>query len=120
MSALVQTRKLDAIFAALSDPSRRTILSRLVDGEATVGEVSAPLKMAQPTVSKHLKVLEGAGLIERRVEGRNHWLRLRGSGLRSAAEWLAFYRPFWEDSVDRLGALVAELETQQPPPRRKR
>jgi DNA-binding transcriptional ArsR family regulator len=106
---------LDVLFSALSDPSRRAILRRLADGEATVGEVAAPLQMAAPSVSKHLKVLEGAGLIQRRVVGRTHHLSLRPEPLRTASDWLAFYRTFWEGGVDRLAELAADLET----PRRR-
>jgi len=105
---------LDVLFSALSDPSRRAILRRLAEGEATVGEVAAPLRMAAPSVSKHLKVLESAGLIQRRVEGRTHHLSLRPEPLRTASEWLAFYRSFWEGGVDRLAELAAELETPRP------
>lgn len=103
-------QRLDALFSALADPSRRAILRRLAEGEATVGQVAAPLKMAAPSVSKHLKVLENAGLIERRVDGRTHHLSLRPTALRTASEWLAHYRPFWEEGVDRLSALAADLE----------
>jgi DNA-binding transcriptional ArsR family regulator len=103
---------LDGVFGALADPSRRAILARLATGEATVGDVAAPLNMALPSVSKHVRVLERSGLIERRVEGRRHWLRLRPEGLRSAADLLDFYRPFWDASVDRLADLTAELAAQ--------
>jgi DNA-binding transcriptional ArsR family regulator len=111
--------KLDVLFAALSDPSRRAILRRLADGEATVGEVAAPLRMAAPSVSKHLKVLESAGLIQRRVEGRTHHLSLRPEPLHTAAEWLAFYRGFWEGGVDRLAELAADLESERPRSRKR-
>jgi len=100
---------LDQVFGALGDPSRRAILARLAAGEATVGDVAAPLRMALPSVSKHVRILERSGLIERRVEGRRHWLRLRPEGLRTAGDYLDFYRPFWEASIDRLSALTAEL-----------
>jgi DNA-binding transcriptional ArsR family regulator len=102
--------QLDRLFSALADPSRRQILLRLADGEATVGQVAAPLRMAAPSVSKHLKVLETAGLIQRRVEGRTHHLSLRPAALRTASEWLMHYRPFWEEGVDRLADLAAELD----------
>jgi DNA-binding transcriptional ArsR family regulator len=101
---------LDVLFSALADPSRRTILLRLAEGEATVGQVAAPLKMAAPSVSKHLRVLENAGLIHRRVEGRTHHISLVPTGLRTASDWLALYRPFWEEGVDRLAELAAELD----------
>lgn len=105
--------KLDAVFSALADPSRRSILLRLAEGEATVGQVAAPLKMAPPSVSKHLKVLETAGLIGRRVEGRTHHLSLKPGALRTASDWLAHYRRFWEEGADRLSNLAAELEAAE-------
>jgi len=100
---------LDDVFHALADPSRRAILSQLAGGEATVGDVAAPLNMALPSVSKHIRILERTGLIERRVDGRRHWLRLRGDAFRTAGEYLEFYRPFWDASVDRLAELTASL-----------
>jgi DNA-binding transcriptional ArsR family regulator len=106
--------QLDDVFGALADPSRRAILHRLAAGEATVGEVAEPLDMALPSVSKHVRILERSGLIQRRVEGRRHWLRLRPDGLRTAGELLDFYRPFWEASVDRLASLTEELARQGP------
>jgi DNA-binding transcriptional ArsR family regulator len=107
------TEVLDRVYAALSDPARRSIVRRLARGEATVGEVAKPLDMALPSVSKHIKVLERAGLVARRVEGRRHFLRLEPNALRTAGEWLSFYRPFWEGGADRLSALVAELDEQE-------
>jgi DNA-binding transcriptional ArsR family regulator len=80
-----------------------------VAGEATVGEVAAPLSMALPSVSKHVRLLERSGLITRRVEGRRHWLRLSPDGLRTAGEYLDLYRPFWTQSIDRLARLTASL-----------
>ena len=106
---------LDRVYGALSDPTRRAILVRLADGQATVGEVAAPLEMALPSVSKHVKILERAGLISRRVEGRRHWLRLEPAALHTADEWMAFYRPFWKASVDRLAEVAAELERGSGP-----
>ncbi len=106
--------RLDDVFGALADPSRRAILARLAQGEATVGDVAAPLNMALPSVSKHVRILERSGLIQRRVEGRRHWLRLRPDGLRTAGELLDFYRPFWEASVDRLALLTEELAGLAP------
>lgn len=94
--------RLDTTFAALSDPTRRAILARLADGEATVNELAEPFAISLQAVSKHLKVLERAGLIAR---GRNRQLRpsrLQGDALKQAADWLGSYRPFWEDSLDRL------------------
>lgn len=105
---------LDHVFSALSDPTRRAILARLVVGEATVGDVAAPLKMALPSVSKHVRLLERSGLISRRVDGRRHWLSLSPDGLRTAGDYLDFYRPFWSQGVDRLAELTGELTS---PPR---
>jgi DNA-binding transcriptional ArsR family regulator len=84
-----------------------------VAGEATVGEVAAPLAMALPSVSKHVRLLERSGLITRRVEGRHHWLRLSPDGLRTAGEYLDLYRPFWTQSIDRLARLTASLADAQ-------
>jgi DNA-binding transcriptional ArsR family regulator len=101
--------RLDRVFGALADPTRRAILAQLAGGEATVGDVAEPLRMALPSVSKHVRVLERSGLIARRVDGRRHWLRLSPEGLRRAADFIDFYRPFWEQSVDRLASLTTEL-----------
>lgn len=97
---------LNAVFAALADPSRRAIIARLAAGEATVGDVAAPLDMALPSVSKHVRVLERCGLVERRVDGRRHWLRLNEQGWRRASEYVDGYRWFWESSLDRLSDVV--------------
>lgn len=104
---------LDEVFAALSDPTRRAIVGTLSEGEATVGTVAEPHDMALPSISKHIKVLESAGLIIRRVEGRQHWLRLAPDGFRSAAEWFAHYQDFWSGSVDRLEQLLTAIEDQK-------
>lgn len=97
---------LDAVFAALADPNRRAILARLAAGEATVGDVAAPLDMALPSVSKHVRVLERSGLVVRRVDGRQHWLRLSETGWRRASDYVDGYRCFWESSLDRLSDMV--------------
>jgi DNA-binding transcriptional ArsR family regulator len=89
-------------FAALADPTRRRILTRLAEGEATVTELAEPLPISVQAVSKHLKVLEGAGLIERERRARLRPSRLRGAPLREALEWLAAYHLFWGDSFDRM------------------
>lgn len=104
-----QSGKRDAVFAALADPTRRAIVETLTRGEATVGALAAPHDMALPSISKHIKVLEKAGLVTRRVDGRQHWLRLVPDGFRSAADWFAHYEQFWTQSIDRLEQLVAEL-----------
>jgi len=100
---------LDVVFAALADPARRAIVAKLARGEATVGEVALPLDMALPSVSKHVRVLERARLIERRVDGRRHWLRLSPTGWRAAADYVEGYRWFWESSLDRLSDLASAL-----------
>ena len=93
---------LTATFSALADPTRREILKRLSGGELSVGELARPLEMSWPAVTKHLKVLEAAGLLNRRREGRRHVVNLNAGPMRGANEWIDFYRKFWEDSLDRL------------------
>jgi DNA-binding transcriptional ArsR family regulator len=93
---------LDVTFAALSDATRRDILSRLTSGDASVSEIAEPYEMSLNAVSKHLMVLEGAGLIRRSVEGRTHRISLDAERLRTAAEWLEMYRGFWEQRLDAL------------------
>lgn len=98
---------LNATFAALADPTRRAILARLASsGEATVGELAAPFAMSQPAVSKHLKVLERAGLIARGRDGQRRPCRIRGERLAEIHEWLERYRRVWEDNYRRLDALL--------------
>jgi DNA-binding transcriptional ArsR family regulator len=106
---MVAEGQLDEVFAALADPSRRAILQRLGQGPATVGTVAQPLDMALPSVSKHVKLLEAAGLVERDVRGREHWLHLVPDGFQTAAAWLEHYQGFWADSADRLAGVVTEL-----------
>lgn len=97
-----RTLELDAVFGALADPTRRAILSRLREGEASVSEVAEPFAVSLQAVSKHLRVLEDAGLVERRVEGRTHRLRLAQASLDQAAGWLHEQRSFWNDRLDEL------------------
>ena len=94
--------RLDRTFAALADGTRRAILARLATGEATVGELAAPFDITLPAISRHLKVLESAALIERRREGQKRRCSLRPQALADAAEWIAFHRRFWNASLDRL------------------
>ena len=94
--------QLSTTFAALADPTRRAILERLAEGEATVNELAEPFPITGQAVSKHLRVLERAGLIERGRRAQLRPSRLRGAPLKDAAEWLSMYRRFWEDSFDRL------------------
>lgn len=95
-------RALDATFAALADPTRRAILARLARGQATVGELARPFEVSPPAISKHLRALEGAGLIAREKEGRMHRIRLVPRRLREAAEWIDHYEKFWQSRLDAL------------------
>lgn len=104
---------LDATFAALADPTRRAILARLARGEASVTALAAPFRMSLPAVSKHLRVLERAGLLARSREGRVHRLRLEAAPLRAAEEWIASYRRFWEQSFDRLDEYLRGLQGKE-------
>ncbi|MFC6085726.1 ArsR/SmtB family transcription factor [Sphaerisporangium aureirubrum] len=101
---------LDATFAALADPTRRAILARLAQGEATVGELAAPFAMSQPGVSKHLRVLERAGLISRGRDAQRRPCRLEVGPMRDAMDWLENYRGYWEESYQRLDGLLSELQ----------
>jgi DNA-binding transcriptional ArsR family regulator len=109
--------RLSTTFAALADPTRRAILARLAQGETTVGELSRPFDISAPAISRHLRVLESAGLIERRVDAQWRLCRLRGEAMREAAGWLERYRAFWEQSLDRL---VDYLEARPRPVKRRR
>lgn len=102
--------RLSAVFAALADPTRRAILARLVSGEATVTELAEPFDMSMPAVSKHLKVLERAGLIARGREAQWRPCRLEAEPLKDAADWLEQYRRFWEESLDRLEDYLSDLQ----------
>jgi DNA-binding transcriptional ArsR family regulator len=97
----------------LSDPTRRAIVELLTAGEAKVGTVAKPHDMAMPSISKHVKVLEQAGLITRRVEGREHWLRLAPEGFETPAQWFTHYQQFWSGSVARLERLLTELDDEK-------
>jgi DNA-binding transcriptional ArsR family regulator len=107
------TRQLNATFAALADPTRRAILARLATGAATVNELAEPFAMTQPAVSKHLKVLERAGLISRDREGQRRPSRLEPKRLAEANAWLEQYRQFWETSFTRLDRVLDELKTKK-------
>jgi DNA-binding transcriptional ArsR family regulator len=100
---------LDATFAALADATRRAILTRLVAGEATVTELAAPFQMSQPAISKHVKVLERAGLVSRGRDAQRRPCRLEARPLKAAVDWLEAYRDYWGESYQRLDALLAEL-----------
>ncbi|MCH9047302.1 MAG: winged helix-turn-helix transcriptional regulator [SAR324 cluster bacterium] len=101
-----EKHSLDLLFSALSDPIRRAILARLAEGEATVGDLARPFSVSLPAISKHLRVLERAGLLERRIEGRVHRCRLQPRPLKDAVDWLAEYRQFWERQLDALEAYL--------------
>ncbi len=97
---------LNAVFSALADPTRRAILARLALGESTVSELAEPFDMSLPAVSKHLKVLEGAGLLTRARQGRVHRCQLDGRPMREAADWIEHYRAFWDGRLDALAAYL--------------
>ena len=102
--------RLDETFAALADPTRRAILARLAHGEATVTELAAPFAMSQPAISKHLKVLERAGLVSRGRDAQRRPCRLEARPLKVAMEWLENYRDYWEESFQRLDSVLDELQ----------
>src|SRR3982074_629616 len=106
-------QRLDATFAALADPTRRAILTRLASGDASVMELAEPFAMSQPAISKHLKVLERAGLISRSRDAQRRPRRLEARPLAEATKWLERYRRYWEGNYQRLDALLAELKTTQ-------
>ncbi len=104
---------LDATFAALADPTRRAILARLASGAASVSELAEPFEMSQPAISKHLKVLERAGLISRGKDAQRRPCQLEAAPLAAASEWLEGYRRFWQVRFERLEALLDEMKTAQ-------
>ena len=109
---------LDAVFNALADPTRRALITQLSAGEQRVSDLAKPFQMSLAGVSKHIQVLEKAGLIERRIEGRTHYCRLDPRTLENAYEWLAFYQQFWTERLDALEKLFT-FETQRKiPPNR--
>jgi DNA-binding transcriptional ArsR family regulator len=105
------TDSLDSVFGALADPTRRAILARLAQGEATVGELAAPFDMSLPAISKHLTVLEQAGLLRRERDGRTRRCHLEAAALARATGWLEQYRMFWDDALDRLADYLASEQT---------
>jgi DNA-binding transcriptional ArsR family regulator len=113
------SRQLDATFAALADPTRRAILARLASGEASVNELVEPFDMSQPAISKHLRVLERAGLISRSRAAQRRPCRLEAKPLAEANEWLERYREFWEASFERLDSLLEEMKAQKTEATRK-
>ncbi|WP_428410252.1 ArsR/SmtB family transcription factor [Hyphococcus sp.] len=104
---------LSAAFSALADPTRRAILARLAEGEATVNEIAEPFDISLPAVSRHLKVLESAGLISRGRDAQWRPCKLEPDALKSIDEWLEFYRRFWDQRFDKMGAYLARLQKQK-------
>jgi DNA-binding transcriptional ArsR family regulator len=105
--------QLSSVFGALADPTRRAILAQLTDGDRSVAELSAPFPVSQPAISRHLKVLEGAGLISRSRRATARLSHLEAEPLREATAWLARYQAYWDESYDRLDALLAALRRSQ-------
>ncbi len=112
--------QLSATFAALADPTRRAILARLTSGEASVLELAKPFAMSLPAVSKHLKVLEKAGLIARSREAQWRPCKLEAGRLKEVAEWVERYRVFWEQRFDRLDAYLKEMQAEKASPKKRR
>ena len=108
-------KQLDDTFAALADPTRRAILARLATGDATVGELAEPFDISLPAISRHLKVLEEASLIENERQGKHRLCRLRRETLAGAAEWIDFHRNFWSGSLDRLDARLRQTKDERKP-----
>src|SRR5207302_6681615 len=113
------THRLDTIFAALADPTRRAILARLASGEASVTELAAPFAISMPAISKHLKVLERAGLIARGREAQWRPCRLQAGPLQDVARWVEHYRRFWEESFDRLDDYLQALKKRDSKHKKK-
>ena len=111
----MMTASLDATFSALADPTRRAILARLAEGEATVNQLVSPFKLSQPAISKHLKVLEKAGLIIRGRDAQRRPCRIAPAPLAAANEWLEDYRKIWEANFKRLDTLLDELKAEKKP-----
>jgi DNA-binding transcriptional ArsR family regulator len=107
----MQPDQLDALFTALADPTRRAILARLMQGEASVNELAAPFAISQPAISRHLKMLERAGLVTRSADGTRRPVRIEASPMKDAVDWLETYRRFWEASYGRLDTLLEILQT---------
>ena len=115
MPTRVEEDELSAVFAALADPTRRAILQRLTAGDASVAQLAEPFAMSQPAVSKHLRVLETAGLISRIKVATSRYSHLEAAPLREATEWMQRYKRFWTESFDRLDAALADyLENETP------
>lgn len=112
--------QLNATFSALADPTRRAILARLLSGECSVGELAEPFQMSMPAVSKHLRVLERAGLIAQRRDAQWRRCRINASPLKQVADWTEPYRQVWEERLDRLDNYVQQLKSKQPKSKEKK
>ena len=112
--------RLNATFLALADPTRRAILARLALGEASVNELAEPFDMSQPAISKHLKMLERAGLVSRGRDAQRRPCRLEAASLEAAHAWLERYREIWDMNFSRLDSLLEELQTAKKPPKRRK
>jgi DNA-binding transcriptional ArsR family regulator len=117
---MTPSQRLDATFAALADPTRRAILARLTRGDASVAELAEPFAMSQPAISKHLKVLEHAGLVSTAQDGQRRPRRIEGVRLGEATAWLEEYRQFWERRYSALDELLGELQAKPPRSKPKR
>lgn len=106
------TDSLDQVFFALSDGTRRAILSRLAEGPTTIGELAKPFEISSPAISKHMKILENAGLIERRISGRQHHCTLSTAALKTAEDWINFHRRFWQSRLEFLEDLLKNQQLQ--------
>src|SRR5690606_2597080 len=107
------SERLDATFIALADPTRRAMLARLLEGEATVTELAEPFEMSQPAISKHIKMLERAGLVSRSRDAQRRPVKIEGLALKEATDWLEKYRQVWEANFSRLDNLLEELKSQR-------
>jgi DNA-binding transcriptional ArsR family regulator len=116
----VQAERLDTVFAALADPTRRAIIARLARGEASVMELAQPFAMSQPAISKHIKVLERAGLVSRGRDAQRRPCRLEAAPLRDVTKWLERYRDLWESRFQRLDSLLDELKEKEKRDGRKK
>ena len=112
----MHTAQLDSVFSALADPTRRALLQRLMDGDASVAQLAEPFRMSQPAISKHLKVLESAGLISRSRIATARYSHLEAEPLKEATEYMQRYRRFWGTAFDRLDAALAVFQAQQADP----
>ena len=112
----METNQLDGVFAALADPTRRALLQRLADGDASVAELAEPFAMSQPAISKHLKVLENAGLISRSRVATARFSHLEAEPLKEATEYMERYKRFWKTTFDRLDAALAAFQAAEPAP----